>query len=140
MCEWESHSVMSDSLQPHGILQARILDWVAFPFSRGYSQSRDQTQVSQIAGGFFTSWATRKPKNTGVGSLYLTQGIFLTQELNWGLLRCGQILYQLNYFTSQCYWCYMVEITHPNNIQAYLLEASVYNHLFFLNNLIHLSL
>ena len=39
----------------HGILQARILEWVAIPFSRGSSQSRDQTQVSQIAGGFFTS-------------------------------------------------------------------------------------
>ena len=44
----------------HGILQARILEWVAFPFSRGSSQPRDQTQVSCIAGGFFTSWATRE--------------------------------------------------------------------------------
>ena len=39
----------------HGILQARILEWVAFPFSRGSSQRRDRTQVSCIAGGFFTS-------------------------------------------------------------------------------------
>ena len=39
----------------HGILQARILEWVAFPFSRGSSQPRDQTQVSRTAGGFFTS-------------------------------------------------------------------------------------
>ena len=37
----------------HGIPQARILEWVAFPFSRGSSQSRDRTQVSCIAGGFF---------------------------------------------------------------------------------------
>ena len=42
----------------HGILQARILKWVAFPFSRGFSQPRDWTQVSSIAGGFFTSWTT----------------------------------------------------------------------------------
>ena len=42
----------------HGILQARILEWVAFPFSRGSSQPRDRTQVSWIAGRFFTSWAT----------------------------------------------------------------------------------
>ena len=42
----------------HGILQARILEWVAVPFSRGSSQPRDQTQVSHIAGGFFTRWAT----------------------------------------------------------------------------------
>ena len=39
----------------HGILQARILECVAFPFSRGSSQARDRTQVSHIAGRFFTS-------------------------------------------------------------------------------------
>ena len=39
----------------HGILQARILEWVALPFSRESSQPRDRTQVSRIAGGFFTS-------------------------------------------------------------------------------------
>ena len=44
----------------HGILQARILGWVAFPFSRACSQPRDQTQVSRNAGGFFTSWDTRE--------------------------------------------------------------------------------
>ena len=38
-----------------------------------------------------------KPKNVGVGSLSLLQWIFLTQELNWGLLHCRKILYQLNY-------------------------------------------
>ena len=54
---------MSDSLLPHGlyspwiygILQARILEWVAVPFSRGSSQPSDQTQVSRVAGGFFIS-------------------------------------------------------------------------------------
>ena len=40
----------------HGILQVRILEWVAFSFSRGSSQHRDQTQVSRLAGGFFTSY------------------------------------------------------------------------------------
>ena len=132
--------VISNSLQPrgilHGILQARILEWVAFPFSRGSSQPRNRTQVSHTAGRFFTVWATReaqeywsglpcpppgdlpdpgikftsptvqvhsllseplgKPKNTEVGSLSLLQGIFLTQELNWGLLQSRQILYQLS--------------------------------------------
>ena len=44
----------------HGILQARILEWVAFSFSRGSSQHRHWTQVSHIAGRFFTSWATRE--------------------------------------------------------------------------------
>ena len=43
----------------HGILQARILEWVAFPFSRRSSQPRNQTRVSCIAGRFFATWATR---------------------------------------------------------------------------------
>ena len=54
---------MSDFLRPHGllhgILQARILEWVAFPFSRGSSQPRDRTQVSCIADGFF--WGSPAP-------------------------------------------------------------------------------
>ena len=39
----------------HGVLQTKILEWVAFPFSRGSSQPRDRTQVSRIASGFFTN-------------------------------------------------------------------------------------
>ena len=65
----------------HGILQARILEWVAFPFSRGSSQPRDLTQISCIAGGFLTAEPPGKPKNTGVGSLSLPQWIFPTDEL-----------------------------------------------------------
>ena len=44
----------------HGILQARVREWVAIPFSRGSSQLRDGTWVSCIAGRFFTTWATRE--------------------------------------------------------------------------------
>ena len=44
----------------HGILQARILEWVAIPFSTGSSQPRDQTRVSCIAGRFLTNWVTRE--------------------------------------------------------------------------------
>ena len=44
----------------HGILQARILEWVASAFSRVSLQPRDQTQISHIAGEFFTSQATRE--------------------------------------------------------------------------------
>ena len=63
--ESEHRSIVSDYLRPHdyvvhGILQARILEWVAVPSSRGSFQPRDWTQVSHIAGGFFTSWATRE--------------------------------------------------------------------------------
>ena len=109
MCVWESesHSVMSNSLQPHrfysswnfpsqntgvgklsllqifptqgsnpGLLHCkqilyqlchkgspRILEWVAYPFSRGSSPPRNQTRVSCIAGGFFTNWAIGKAHN-----------------------------------------------------------------------------
>ena len=44
----------------HGSLQARILEWVAMPSSRGSSQPRDQTQISRTAGKFFTVWATKE--------------------------------------------------------------------------------
>ena len=44
----------------HGILQARTLEWGAVPLCRGSSQPRDRTQISPIAGKFFTSWATRE--------------------------------------------------------------------------------
>ena len=81
-----------------GILQARILEWVPSPFSRGSSQPRDWTHVSRIPGRFFTSWATREGHeywnvqpvpspddraNPGIGP-----GFFL---------HCRQILYQLSY-------------------------------------------
>ena len=58
LCDPMDCSLPSSSV--HGILQARILE-LAVPFSRGSSQPRDQTQVSHIAGGFFTDWATREP-------------------------------------------------------------------------------
>ena len=107
--ESESHSVVSDSLRPpwtitvHGILQARILGWVAVPFSRGSSQPRDWTQVFLIADGFFPAEPQGKPKNTGVGSLSLLQWIFPTQESDQGFLYCRQILYQLSYEGSPRY-------------------------------------
>ena len=57
----------------HGILQARVLEWVAFPFSGASSQLRDRTQVSCIAGGFFTSWATRETHSGNITILLLQQ-------------------------------------------------------------------
>ena len=74
---WQIHCVYAKSLQScptlcspmdrsppgfsvHGILQARILEWFAIPFSKGSSRPRDRTQVSCIAGRFFTVWATRE--------------------------------------------------------------------------------
>ena len=71
------------------------------PSSRGFSKSRDWTQGSRIAGRFFTNWATMEAQEYWVKSLSLLQEIFPTQEQNWGLLHCRQILYQLNYKTNQ---------------------------------------
>ena len=89
----------------HGILQARILEWVAFPFSRGSSQPRDRTRSPALRADSLPAEPQRKPKNTGVHSLSLLQRIFPTQESNWDLPHCGQILYQLSYggsLKTQC--------------------------------------
>ena len=53
----------------HGILQARILEWVGIAFCRGSSQPRDRTLASHIAGRFFTTWATREDQNIKVCEL-----------------------------------------------------------------------
>ena len=58
LCDPMDYSPPGSSLP--GMLQARILGWVAMPSSRRSSQSRDQTQVSCIAARFFTIWATRE--------------------------------------------------------------------------------
>ena len=55
----------------HEILQARVLEWVAMASSWGSSQPRDQTQVSHIAGGFFTYWATSETLVNGIVLYYL---------------------------------------------------------------------
>ena len=103
-----------------GILQARVMEWIAMPSSRRFSQPRDQAQVSCIAGDSLPSEPPGKPKNTGVGSLSLLQGIFLTQKLNWGLLHCRQILYQLNYEGSPSPWPVTIKMAraHPHE-QSY---------------------
>ena len=58
----------------HGILQARILEWVALSFSRGSSQRTDRTQVSRIAGRFLSAEPQGKPKNTGEDSQPFSSG------------------------------------------------------------------
>ena len=70
--------ILSDPMDytVHGILQARILEWVAFPFARGSSQPRDLIQVSLIAGGFFINWATRE---VGLNTAATLWTIFITK-------------------------------------------------------------
>ena len=57
---WDPMDCSPPGSSVHGILQARILEWVAIPFSRGSSWPRDRTQVPCIASRFFTVWATRE--------------------------------------------------------------------------------
>ena len=128
----ESHSVLSDSLQPHGLytpwnspgqntgvgslslLQGifptqeskpgllpcrqilyqlshqgspRILEWVAYPFSKGSSQSRNRTRVSCIAGRFFTNWAIRE-------ALVERRVCFISDAGNWGVMEEGRHLFR----------------------------------------------
>ena len=80
-----------------GILQARMLEWVAMAFSSRSFQYRGCTQVFALQVDSLLSESPGKPKNSGVGSLLLLQGNFLTQELNQGLLHYRWILYQLKY-------------------------------------------
>ena len=61
LCEPINCSLPSSSV--HGILQARVLEWVAISFSRGSSRTRDPTRVSCMAGRRFTLWATRNVKS-----------------------------------------------------------------------------
>ena len=103
-----NRSVVSDSLQPHGLQPVRLLCpsgfsrqeyWSGLPFAPpgdlpnpGIKPGSPALQADSLP-----PESRGKPKNTGVGSLSLLQGIFLTQEQNWGLLNCRWILYQLSY-------------------------------------------
>ena len=65
----QPHELSPPGSSVYGILQARIQEWVAIPFSRGSSWSRGLTQVSHIAGRFFTIWATREAQSISYNAL-----------------------------------------------------------------------
>ena len=81
----------------HGILQARILELLAFPLSLGSSNPRDRTQSPKLQLDSLPAERQGKPKNTEMGSLSLLQRNFPTQESNWDLQNCKWILSQLSY-------------------------------------------
>ena len=80
-----------------GILQARILEQVAMPSPRGSFQPGIKPRSPTLQVNSLPSGPPGKPKNTGVGSLFLLKGNLLTQEENWGLKHCRRVLYQLSY-------------------------------------------
>ena len=103
-CESKSHSVLSDSLRPHRLysLWNSSEYWGGLPCpppgdlpNPGTEPRSPTLQVDSLP-----AEPPGKPKYTGVASLYLLQSIFLTQELNQGLLHCRQIFHQLSYHES----------------------------------------
>ena len=81
----------------HGILQARTLEWVDFPFSGDFPNPGIEPRSPTLQADPLPSEPPGKPKNIGVGSLSLLQQIFPAQESNWGLLHCMRILHQRSY-------------------------------------------
>ena len=86
----------------HGILQARILEWVAMPFSRGSSWPRDRTQVSGIAGKFFTIWASWEAPST-MGNPSGNPGKTVSKSKEWmsdsgNFIHYMKIMRELNFF------------------------------------------
>ena len=107
-----SHSVVSDPLLPHGLQPTRLLCprgfsrqeyWSGLPCSPPGDLPNPgiEPRSPALQADSLPAEPPGKPKNTGVGSLSLLQGIFLTWELNQGLLHCRWILYQLSFLKSK---------------------------------------
>ena len=94
----------------HGILQARVLELVALPFSRGSSQPRIEPRSPALQVDSLPAEPQGKPKDTGVGILFLFQQIFLIQESNRDLLHCSWILYQLCYEGRPLFFSLKIDI------------------------------
>ena len=103
-----SHAVVSYSLRSHGTVAARLLCPQGFfrqeywgglpcPLPEDLPNPGIEPRPPALQADYLPSAPSGKPKNTGVGSLCLLQGIFQTQESNWGLTHFRWILYQLSY-------------------------------------------
>ena len=102
-CESESHSVVSSFLRPHGLyslwnsLGQKTCVGKPFPTPGDLPNPGFEPRSPALQADSLLAEPQGKPKKTGVGSLTFLQWVFLTQELNWGLLHCKRILYQLSY-------------------------------------------
>ena len=105
--ESESHSVVSNSLGPYGLLQSMVFSrleyWSGYPFSSPGNLLNPGIECRSLTlqADSLPAEPQEKSKNTGVGSLSLLQGILPTQEFNWGLPHCRWILHQLSYQGSK---------------------------------------
>ena len=102
------------------ILEGRILECVAMSSSRESSQPSDQTQDSCLAGELFTIWITRKAQEYWSRWPMPSLGFFPTQESNWSLPHCRQILSQLSYQGTP-----LVSISQSKS--QYLVEKELIN-------------
>ena len=91
---WDPMDCSLPGSSVHGILQARILDWVAIPFSKGSSQPRSRTQVSCTAGRFFIIWVTRE------AHLCLSIYIFISPSPFSSLLSIQMVTFHLSHSGS----------------------------------------
>ena len=110
-CAVLSHSVVSYSLRPHGTVATRLLCpqgffrqeyWYGLPCPppEDLPNPGIEPRPPALQADCLPSEPSGKPKNTGVGSQSLLQGIFPTQELNWGVMHFRWILYQMSYWRS----------------------------------------
>ena len=102
MKESESHSVVSNYLQPHGLYHpwnspGKNTGLGSLPSPGEFPNPGIEPRSPKYRADSLPDKPPGNPKNTGVGSLSLLQRVFPTQELNLGLLHCRQTLYQLSY-------------------------------------------
>ena len=118
---------VTPGLHVHEILQARILEWIAFPFSRGSSQPREWTRSPALQVDSLPAELQGKPKNTKVSSLSFPQGNFPAQEPNRGLLHCKWIISQLSYQPEIYYVSKFLSLNHHLNIlHLWMLPSTHY--------------
>ena len=106
-----------------GILQEGILEWVAMPPPGDLPNPGIKPRSSALQADSLPCEPWGKPKNTGVGSLSRFQWIFLSQDLNWGLWHCRQILYQLSYHGSYDHTNSQTDEINANNLKNNYFKA-----------------
>ena len=105
----------------HGILQARVLEWVAIPFSRGSSWPRDQIWVFHIAGRFIIIWATRETLLIACICLYKMNQFWSISLINIPIIHWYDLVHSIvviyktlnNFFSWKAiyiWWCVIVLI------------------------------
>ena len=110
-----------------GILQARILGWVAFPFPRGSSRPRDRTQSPSLQTDSLPAEPPGQPRNTGVGSLSLLQYIFLTQPRSGTRVSCIAGGFFINWAVREVPYTTQICQIHPG-MNEFSVVLPVKNH------------